>query len=112
MNTSNLEVVDLFGEDPQRFVDMFTEASRKSIALGAGVLIPGFGAIGSFLGRRGIHEIDGIPILDIIAVVIKTAEMLVDLKNLGVRRSRLGMYNYASKEELIAARKLYGVEPQ
>ena len=110
MNTNNLEVINLFANDPQRFIELFTEASRKSIALGAGALIPGFGAIGSFLGERGIHDIDGIPIVDIVAVVIKTAEMLVDLKNLGLQRSRLGMHNYASKEELIAARKLYGVE--
>ena len=111
MNSNNLEIIDLLGQDPQRFIDMFTEASRKCIAAGAGVLIPGFGAIGSFLGQRGIHDIDGIPILDIVAVVIKTAEMLVDLKNLGLKRTRQGMYSYVSKEELLAARKIYGVEP-
>jgi len=110
MNTNNFEVIDLLANDPQRFIDQFTEACRKSIELGAGALIPGFGAVGSFLGERGIHDIDGVPIVDIIAVVIKTAEMLVDLKELGLQRSRLGMYNYASKEELLAARKLYGVE--
>ncbi len=49
---------------------------------------------------------NGVPIVDIIAVVIKTAEMLVDLKQLGVERAR----KYLSKEEIIAARKLYGFE--
>lgn len=108
MGSNNLEILKIMGEDPQRFIDMFTQASRKSIALGAGALVPGFGAIGSFLGQRGIHAIDGVPIVDVVAVVIKTTEMLVDLNNLGMKRSRRGTYCYASKEDLLAARKIYG----
>ena len=108
MNSSNLEIIDLFEKNPQRFIDMFTAAARTCIADGAGILIPGFGAISTFFGERGIHEIDGIPILDLTAVVIKTAEMLVDFQSLGLKRTRLGMHNYASKEEILAARKLYG----
>lgn len=46
--------------------------------------------------------------MGIIAVVIKTAEMLVDLHRGGVRRSRSGSYTDASKEALMAARELYG----
>ncbi len=110
LNSTLQEIVDLRGEDPQLVVKVFSEAGRKLIAQGAGAIIPGFGAMGSFFGQQGIHDIDGVPIVDIIASVIKTAEMLVDLKNLGVKRSRLGSYTYASKEELMAARKLYGVE--
>jgi len=103
------EVVDLSEKNPQRAIDILTEAGRKLIAQGAGAIVPAFGAVGAFLGEQGIHDIDSVPIVDITAAVIKTAEMLVDLKNLGVTRSRIG-YAYASKEELIAARKLYGVE--
>ncbi len=110
LGSTLLELVELFGKNPQRVIDRFSEASGKVIAQGAGALIPGYGALSSFLGQQGIHDIDSVPIVDIIAVVIKTAEMLVDLKNLGVKRSRIGFYTYASKEELIAARKLYGVE--
>jgi len=110
LGTTMLGVIELAEKDPQRVIDMLTEASRKLIAAGAGAIVPGFGAMSSFLGQQGVHDIDSVPIVDIIAVVIKTAEMLVDLKNLGVKRSRTGSYTYASKEELIAARKLYGVE--
>jgi len=112
MNSSNLEIVDMLAADPDRFIGMFTEAARRCIANGAGVLIPGFGAIASFFGERGIHDIDGIPILDLTAVVIKTTEMLVDLQQLGLKRSRLGTYNYASKAELLEARRIYGMEPE
>ena len=111
VGVTGLEVADLIGKDPQRAIDMFTEGARKVIAQGAGVIVPGFGAWSSFLGQQDIHDIDGIPLVDGIAVVIKTAEMLVDLHKMGVKRSRRGLYTaYPPKEELLAARKIYGVE--
>lgn len=103
-----LDMIDLLGKAPRRVIDMFSEAARKLIAAGAGAIVPGYGAISSFLGQQGVHDVDGAPIVDIIAVVVKTAEMLVDLHKPGVKRSRMG--SYASKEDLMAARKLYGVE--
>jgi len=109
MEFTNQQIIDLLAKDPQRFIDLFIATSRRCIADGAGVLIPGFGAIGSFLGERGIHDVDGIPILDIVAVVIKTAETLVDLDRLGMKRNRKSMYSYASKEDLLEARRIYGV---
>ena len=110
LGRAQLEIVELFGKDPQLVIELFTETARKVIARGAGVLVPGFGALSSFFGQRGIHSIDDIPIVDIVATVIKTAEMLVDLRRIGVHRSRKGFYTYASKEDLIEARKLYGFE--
>ena len=110
MGTDNFEIVELIAKDPERFIAMFMKCARECIANGAGSLVPGFGAIGSFLGQRGIHEVDGVPIIDIVAVVIKTAEMLVDLRSLGMKPSRVAMFNYATKAELMAARKTYGVD--
>jgi len=110
MGTDNFVIVEMIDKDPQRFIDMFMKCARECIANGAGSLVPGFGAIGSFLGQRGIHEVDGVPIIDIVAVVIKTAEMLVDLRQLGMQPSRAAMFNYASKAELMEARKTYGVD--
>lgn len=106
VNSGPVEHAELLLKDPLRAIDMFTEAARNVIANGAGVLIPGFGAWNSSFGERGIHAIDGVPLVDGIAVVIKTAEMLVDLKKLGSQRAR----KKVKKEELLAARKLYGVE--
>lgn len=107
MGSNNLEIVGWIANDPDRLLEMFARASRQAIANGAGSLIPGFGAIGSFLGQRGIHDIDGVPIIDIVAVVVKSAEMLVDLRRLGLQPSRAAFGNYASKEELMAAREKY-----
>jgi len=108
MNSSNIELVGWMESEPERVIESFTCASRQAIANGAGSLVPGFGAIGAFLGQRGIHAIDGVPIIDIVAVTVKCAEMLVDLNKLGLRPSRAAYSNYASKAELIAARRAYG----
>ncbi len=109
LGSTMVEIGDLLGKDPKRFINMFNEAARKLIAAGAGVIIPGQGFVGAFFGEQGIHDVDGIPIVDTMAVLIKTAEMLADLHKRGMKRSRAGQYTYASKAELLAARKLYGV---
>lgn len=106
VNSATVEQAELVLKDPQRAIDRFTEAAKNVIAQGAGALIPGFGAWSSLLGERGIRSIDGVPIVDSIAVVIKTAEMSVDLRKLGSP----GAKKKLKKEELIAARRLYGVE--
>ena len=111
MGSNNLEIIGWIANDPQRLIDMFSQAVRQAIANGAGSLIPGFGAIGSFLGQREIHAIDGVPIIDIVAVTVKNAEMLVDLRKLGLSPGRAAFGNNTSKEELLDARRKYGVAP-
>ncbi len=110
LNSTLFEIVELSKNQPQRVIEMFNKAARQLIASGAGALIPGFGAMSSFFGEQNIHEVDGIPIVDIVAVVIKTAETLVDLSKLGEKRSRAGFYTYASSDELKAGRQFYGIE--
>ena len=107
LNSENSAIIDSFARDPQSFIDNFTKAARQVIAGGAGVLIPSYGAMGSFLSKQGITTIDNIPIIDIVAVLIKTTEMLVDLKALGLKQSRASWNNHASKEELLAAMRIY-----
>ncbi len=110
LDSTMLGVVELCEKEPKRVIDMFTKAARQLIASGAGAIVPGFGAISSFFGEQNVHDVDGIPIVDIVAVVIKTAEMLVDMQKLGEKRSRAGSYTYASKDDLLATRKFYGVK--
>ena len=57
-----------------------------------------------------VREINGVPVLNGPAVVIKMAEMLVDLKSIGIERSNRGMYTRPSKEELTQARELFGMD--
>jgi hypothetical protein len=49
-------------------------------------------------------------VVDIIASVVKTSETLVDLKKMGIKRSRKGVSSDVAKEDLIAARRLYKIE--
>jgi len=109
LNWSMPDFLELLENSPSSVIDAFTKTAKKVINRGAGVLIPGFGPLGSFFGERGFHEIEEIPIVDIIASVIKTAETLVDLSKMGIKRSRKGFYSYATKEELLAARQLYSL---
>lgn len=104
------DFLEFMEKDPQRVVDSFTETAKRAIEQGAGALIPGFGPLGVFLAERGLHEIEEFPIVDIIASVIKTAEVLVDLAKMGSKRNRKGFGSSATKEELMAARKLYEIE--
>ncbi len=109
--TNQLELVNEMGKNPKSVIEMITKAASKPIEQGAGALVPGFGAITSFLADQGIREIEGVPIVDGIAVVIKTAEMLVDLSKMGIKRGKKGLdISPVAKAELMAARKFYGVE--
>jgi Asp/Glu/hydantoin racemase len=110
LNWTMTDFLGLLEKSPQSVVDAFGEAGKKMIGRGARALIPGFGPLGSLLGERGLHEIEDIPVVDIIASVVKTSETLVDLKKMGIRRSRRGVSSDVAKEDLIAARRLYKME--
>lgn len=65
-------------------IDAFTHAARKLIDNGAEVIIPGC-SITSFKIRmiKEMTKVDNVPIVDIIGVAIKQAEMLVSIKKSG-----------------------------
>ena len=108
---NQLQFVDDMAKNPKKIINMLTETAKKPIERGAGALVPGFGGLSVFMAEHGMREIDSVPIVDGVAVVIKTAEMLVDLKNMGIMRSKKGLdISPVSKEELLAARKIYGIE--
>jgi allantoin racemase len=102
------DLLDLFERNPEGAISMFADAARKVIAQGAGAIVPGFGGWHSFLGQQGVYQVDGVPIVNGVMVVIKTAEMLVDMNKLGIKRSRGPLA--PSKEEMMAARKIYGFD--
>ncbi|MDO8567947.1 MAG: aspartate/glutamate racemase family protein [Dehalococcoidales bacterium] len=102
-----MDLVQQLTNDPEAATELFAEAARKVIAQGAGAIIPGFGAWASSFGVRKVRDIDGVPIVDMIAVVIKTAEMLADMQKMGVKKSRGKLF---TKADIMAARKLYGAD--
>ncbi|MFI5612739.1 aspartate/glutamate racemase family protein [Amycolatopsis sp. NPDC051903] len=74
-------------------VERVRRAGRTAIAAGAELLIPGEGMLNTLLARRGVTEIDGVPVLDAFGLVVHHAEMFVRLRRATeLRTSRQGRY--------------------
>lgn len=69
--------------DPKPVLARFEQEARGAIARGARVLIPAGGPLNQFFVDQGFTQVDGVPLIDIMAVVMKEAERLADLKALG-----------------------------
>lgn len=96
--------------NPAKYVDMVMVTGRKLAAQGADILVPVGGPFNMYLVEQGVKEIDGAPLLDVCAVAIMTAEMMVRLRQLGINRSRRGVFFGPSAQELEVARQLYGAK--
>ena len=73
----------MFGgeEGQKKFVELVTEEMSKAVKEdGAEALILGCTIGAAVLTMHGIHSVDGAPVIDSIAVEIKMAETLVDLR--------------------------------
>ena len=84
------------------FREGFTAVGRKAIEDGASVLIPFSNGVLSQAYACGLTKsgIDGVPVLDSVACVLKAAEAMVDLQRMGVQVSRkTGVYRYINPEE-------------
>ncbi len=75
------DVLNGFGQ-PGPLIDKFKIAARKMISQGADVIILGEIPLSLILASEGITRIDDTPIMDSLAVTLKSTEMMVDLKNL------------------------------
>ena len=69
---------------PERFLAAFAEAADRVVALGAEVIVPGEGLPNEVLWAAGVRSHRGAAILDADGMVIKVAELLVDLRRLGI----------------------------
>lgn len=96
--------------NPAKYIDMVKETGRKLAAQGADILVPAGNPFNMYLVEQGVTEIDGAPILDVCAVAIMTAEVMVRLRQRGINRSRRGVFFAPSPQELEVARQLYGAK--
>ena len=69
-------VVDAFAR-PTVLVAAFAEAARRAIAAGARLIIPGQTIMAEALWSHGVRDVDGVPVLDPIAMTIADAERMV-----------------------------------
>lgn len=102
------EEVALALRDPGPIMEKFTVAARQAIADGASVIVPNPAFLATAAYRTGLTAIDGVPVLDTITALVKTAEMFADFKRLGIEVSRkLGVYGHPGPELLKEAFEAY-----
>ena len=99
----------LMENDPQLVIAEIKAAAKAPIDEGAALLIPGTAPISVFLAEQGVREIEGVPVLDLHAAVIKCAEMQVDFRRLGIPKSQKGPALVVNKQDILRARKIYGL---
>lgn len=86
-------------KDPQPLMKKYKAVAEKAIADGASVLILSPAFINALAYRTGMTKLHGAVVLDTTSVAIKTAEMLADLKKIGIEPSRrIGVYAKPDKE--------------
>lgn len=108
--STTLEALQDGFKDPEPLLKGAREVAKKAAEQGADMLISTCGCLNMIFINHGIREIEGVPVIDSVGTVVKTAEFLVDLKNIGVDRVNRGLYTRVTKEELSAVRKLYKIE--
>ena len=94
--------------DAHSMIKNFTEAGRKLIADGAEVIIPGCMAVDPVLPvapgcekdyPNGLREIDGVPVMNVIALTIKVAEAFVAMKKAGLPYISRKLYYASAKND-------------
>lgn len=90
-------------EQPGPVVDAFLRSARKAVAEGADFIIPAESILATLMIDNGITDIDGAPVMDVIAGVWRYAVMLVRLReSTGLAASRIGYYARAQPSLLAA----------
>lgn len=102
------EMVEAFN-NPEVFLEPAREIARQAKEKGVCIFINGEGVFNAIMAKHDIHEIEGIPVIEGSGAMIKVAEMLADLRTMGVQRSKLGIYSSIPQKDLTSMLKLYGL---
>ena len=99
-------------DDPTKLIDQFRTAARRLIEKGATAIIPGEAPLCVLLARCGIHEVDGIPVIDSLAATIKMAELSVDLRrSTQLKPAKTGYFTAKPpRERTLELLKFYGLK--
>ncbi|MDO9403998.1 MAG: aspartate/glutamate racemase family protein [Polaromonas sp.] len=82
--------------DPTPLLERFHASARALIAAGADVIVPGEMPMNILLASNGITQVDGVPVIDGLAVTLKLTECMVELRqSIGLRQSRHGFFGEA-----------------
>ena len=97
---------------PAPVIERFQESARDLIRAGADVIIPGEMPLNVLLAINGATNVDGVPILDGLAVTMKLAEAFADLhKTIGFTQTRHGFFGDRPKgDRLNQVLSFYGLD--
>jgi allantoin racemase len=96
-------VVAAFAGAPAPFVAAFHDAVRTVLAAGAEAIIPADGLTNEILVASGIRAVDGAPVIDANGLLVKMAELAVDLRRMGIiDKPARGYYNGRPGPEHVA----------
>lgn len=89
---------------PQPFIEAFMKVAQELAGRGAASLYPAGLYLSQWLIDQGVREVEGAIIMDPLAIGIKTAELMVDLERMGIKRCEKGPWAVPSDEvrELLA----------
>lgn len=111
VDTSTEVMVEALRGDAERFLAAFTNAADRAVARGAEVIVPGEGLPNEVLWAAGIHSHAGAAILDPGGMLIKVAELLVDLRRLNVLGPSLNGYRSRRPPDGVLARLVELFQP-
>lgn len=97
-------------DDPEYFLRPAREMARDAAQKGVGVFVVAEGVINMILAKHKITHIEGIPVIEGGSALVKITEMLVDLKQMGIEASRLGLFNHMPQEDFAAMRQVFGYQ--
>ncbi len=96
--------------DPAALTEFFLAEARRLSGLGAEVILPACACVNAIVRQQKITEVDGALVLDCNAVLLKTAEAMVDLaQRVGVAVSRRLLYAGPTSAELQTYLRTYGL---
>lgn len=96
-------VLSAIGGDPARFLESFAEQAARAAAAGAQVIIPAEGLPAEILWHYGIRDVEALPVLDPLGLLLKSAETEVRLRRLGcVARPGTGFHYARPGAEILA----------
>ena len=87
-------------EDFREKAHALFETVQELIKQGATVIVPGEGLSNELLVSQGIKEVDGVPVLDPVALTLEFARLMHSLKELGVpSKSQFGYWSKSLDKE-------------
>ena len=97
-------------KNPEAIIKAVIPTAQKIGEQGADLIIIGGNVLTMVLMAQGLTELGGVPFLDSQGMLIKMAEMLVDLDRMGINRKKMGLFAPMDREELKELRKEYRIE--